>query len=128
MVVRVAADGPMTDPNPLAHLLFEAAHGRFPPADGAVEVQNQNGSISVAGLRGSCNAVTLHTTFASIKVAVPRNQGYTVEARTTFGSINTELPINVTRRSDEALTGTINGGGCKMELVNANGGVTITGE
>jgi hypothetical protein len=59
---------------------------------------------------------------------VPRNQGYTVEARTTFGSINTEIPINVTRRSDEALTGTINGGGCKLELANANGGVTITGE
>jgi GNAT superfamily N-acetyltransferase len=30
--------GPMTHPNPLAHLLFEAAQGRFPPADGAVEV------------------------------------------------------------------------------------------
>jgi hypothetical protein len=43
-------------------------------------------------------------------------------------SINTEVPMNVTLRSDETLNGTINGGGCRMELVNANGGVTITGE
>ena len=96
--------------------------------DGDVDVKNQNGGISVAGLRGACNPVTLHTSFSSIKVAVPAKVGYNVEARTTFGSINAEVPINAARRSEDTLTGTINGGGCKMELVTANGSVTITGE
>ncbi|HEY6138888.1 MAG TPA: hypothetical protein VI670_14100 [Thermoanaerobaculia bacterium] len=72
--------------------------------------------------------MNLRTSFASIKVAVPRSVGYNVEARTTFGSINADVPINVTRRSDETLNGTINGGGCRMELVNSNGSVTIAGE
>jgi len=70
-------------------------------------------------------AVTLHTSFSSIKVNVPRGAGFNVDARTTFGSINTDVPIMVTRKSDETLTGTINGGGCKMELVNANGSITV---
>jgi putative adhesin len=96
--------------------------------DGAVDVQNQNGGISVAGLRGGCHPISLRTSFSSIKVAVPPKTGYNFDARTTFGSINAEVPIDAVRRSNDTLTGTINGGGCKMELVTANGGVTITAE
>jgi DUF4097 and DUF4098 domain-containing protein YvlB len=92
---------------------------------GGVDVQNQNGAIAVAGLRGTCNPVTIHTSFSSIKVMVPRGVGFNIDARTNFGSINTDVPIVIVRQSAVAQSGPINGGGCRMELVNSNGSITI---
>ena len=100
--------------------------------DGAVDVENQNGAISVSGLRGGCNDVSLRTSFSPIKVGLASNANYTVSARTTFGMINTEIPLTITTKSvsdnSSAVSGTIGNGGCKMELVTANGGITIVRE
>lgn len=92
---------------------------------GAVSVENANGAIGVSGLRAPCHDVSLKTSFSSIKVDVAPNSGYRVEARTIFGSVNTDVPITITRKSDSNLTGTIGNGGCKMDLVNSNGSITI---
>jgi DUF4097 and DUF4098 domain-containing protein YvlB len=96
--------------------------------NGPVSVENQNGSIVVSGLRGSCDNVTLKTSFAPIKVALPASASYSIEARTSFGSISTDVPINVSKKSENTLTGTIGSGGCKMELTTSNGGISITRE
>jgi hypothetical protein len=93
--------------------------------DGAVTVENENGSIAVSGLRGTCNEVSLRTSFASIKLSLAPTQGYTVDARTSFGSITTELPMTITHKSDSALTGTIGNGGCRVTLVDSNGNIGI---
>jgi len=95
---------------------------------GAVTVEDENGSVAVAGLRGACNDVSLKTTFASIRVSVPPSAGYTVDARTSYGFIATEIPITMTHKSENALTGTIGNGACRMTLVSSNGGITIARE
>ena len=100
--------------------------------DGSVNVENQNGAIGVSGLRGSCNDVSLRTTFSPIKISIGSNASYNLTARTSFGTINTDVPITVTTRStnenSSTVSGTIGNGGCKMELVTSNGGITITRE
>jgi threonine dehydrogenase-like Zn-dependent dehydrogenase len=94
---------------------------------GAVDVQNENGAVSVSGIRGSgCHPVSLRTSFSSIKVALPENAGYNVSARTSFGRINTDIPVTSTGSVGESLTGTIGKGGCRLDLVNSNGNITIT--
>ena len=93
---------------------------------GAVSVENQNGAISVTGLRAPCSAVSLKTSFAPIRVALPpAPAGYDVDARTSFGSIDTDIPITIKHKSENSLTGTIRNGGCRLDLVNANGSITI---
>jgi hypothetical protein len=98
-------------------------------AGGAVTVANANGAISVSGLRGnSCQPLSLATNFSSIKVALPENAAYTVNARTSFGRIHTDFPITTTNVSEANISGTIGRGGCKLDLVNANGNITIEKE
>ena len=82
---------------------------------GRVTVENANGSISVADLRGACADINLKTSFASIKLDVPQNGGYHVDARTSFGSITTSIPILMTSKSDNSLTGTIGNGAVSVE-------------
>jgi len=96
--------------------------------DGAVDVRNQNGAISVTGVRQPCHDIALRTSFSSIKLGLPASARYNVTAKTSFGHITTDLPVTTTSVSDESLVGTINGGGCRLELVTANGNVTIDKE
>ena len=96
---------------------------------GGVDIQNSNGSISVQGLRSSgCRPISLRTSFSSIKVALPAAIGYSVTARTSFGRVHSQLPITTTTVGDEALVGTIGRGGCKLDLYNSNGSITIEKE
>ena len=96
---------------------------------GAIDVANSNGAISVSNVRGNgCHPVSLRTNFSSIKVALPDSAAYAVNARTSFGRIHTDFPITTTSLSDENIAGTIGKGGCKLDLVNANGNITIEKE
>lgn len=95
--------------------------------NGTISVENQNGAISVSDPpAGKCRDISLKTNFSSIRVALPPHAGYNVHARTSFGSIRSEVPITASGSlSNENITGTINGGGCRLELETANGNVTI---
>jgi hypothetical protein len=95
---------------------------------GPVDVDNQNGAIAVSGLRGTCDPIALKTSFSSIKVGLPSAARYSVEARTSYGSINTDVPLTITTKSDNSLSGSIGGGGCRMSLVNSNGSITLARE
>ena len=96
---------------------------------GAVDVTNSNGAISVSGLRaGACHPVSLRTNFSSIKVALPESSSYAVNARTSFGRVNSQIPILTTGMTEGTLIGTIGKGGCKLDLANANGNITIEKE
>jgi len=70
----------------------------------------------------------LRTNFSSIKVALPEGVAYTVNARTSFGRVTSQIPILTTGVTEETLAGTIGKGGCKLDLVNANGNITIEKE
>jgi DUF4097 and DUF4098 domain-containing protein YvlB len=93
---------------------------------GSISVENTNGSISVTDLpSGRCRDISLKTNFSAIRVALPRG-GYNVHARTSFGTIHSDLPITTSGSlANENITGTINGGGCRLELETANGNITI---
>jgi len=95
---------------------------------GAIDINNQNGAIGVSQVGPSCRPISLHTSFSSIKVAVPSKASYSVNARTTFGRISSELPITTHTNTEDTLVGNIGSGGCKMELVNSNGSITIDRE
>lgn len=93
---------------------------------GAIDITNANGAIAVEGLRGGrCQPVSLKTNFSAIRVAVPASAGYAVNARTSFGRIHSELPITTNGVTETMVKGTIGRGGCAMNLVNANGNITI---
>ena len=96
--------------------------------DGSDDVENQNGAISIGGLKRACTPLSLRTTFAPIKVTLARDAGYDVDARTSYGSINTDVPITISRKGENNLSGTIGGGGCKLDLATSNGNITITRE
>ena len=98
-------------------------------ANGAIDVQNDNGAISVERLRaGGCKPIVLRTSFSSIRVTLPENAGYSVNARTSFGHIRSALPVTTTSAGDDSLVGTIGRGGCRLELSNSNGSITIERE
>jgi hypothetical protein len=94
---------------------------------GAINVRNQNGAIdaATAAKAGSCNDVTLATTFSPIQVHLPA-AGYAVTAQTSFGRIHSDLPITATGTLGEGtLSGTIGAGGCALRLTNSNGDIRI---
>lgn len=95
--------------------------------DGPISVENNNGAISVSDLpAGKCRDISLKTNFSAIRVGLRSGTGYNVRARTSFGSIRSEIPITASGSlSQENITGTINGGGCRLDLETANGNITI---
>ena len=95
-------------------------------AGGAIDVRSQNGTVSVAGVRaGACHPITLNTTFSPIRLTLPGNSNYDVSARTSFGRISTDIPITTNSAGGDMLNGRIGNGGCRLELTNANGAISI---
>jgi DUF4097 and DUF4098 domain-containing protein YvlB len=95
--------------------------------EGKIDVRNQNGAIdaSLAGRPGACHDIMLATTFSPLQVHLPA-AGYTLTAQTSFGKIRSDLPITATGTIGEGrLSGTIGGGGCALQLTNANGDIRI---
>ncbi len=100
--------------------------------EGAVDVDDSNGSLEVSGVpaknsAGACNAITLRTSFSPIRLYLPDGAAYNVAAHTSFGKVTSDLPITATGDlSGDSINGTINGGGCQLQLNNSNGGITIS--
>jgi len=95
--------------------------------NGAMQVENQNGSITVSDIAaGRCNDISLRTSFGSVKVDLPSSPSYRVTARTTFGRITVPDGLHSTQTdTDQSVSGTLGAGGCKLELRNSNGSITI---
>jgi DUF4097 and DUF4098 domain-containing protein YvlB len=96
---------------------------------GRIIVDNQNGAIAVTASHpaSGCREVQLKTSFSSIRVQVPQGLGYNLSAHTSFGRISSELPVTSTGSvGGDRLNGTIGGGGCQLQLNNANGSIEIT--
>jgi hypothetical protein len=95
--------------------------------DGKLDVRNQNGAIDASALAkpGACHDITLATTFSPIQVQLP-DAGYAVTAQTSFGRIRSDVPVSATGTMGEGhVSGTIGGGGCALQLTNANGDIRI---
>ncbi len=97
---------------------------------GAVDVENQNGSIEVRASAGkSCSGASLRTSFGGIRFVLPANPDYRVDARTTFGRIHSDVPIEGAGpragMTDSSLSGTIGAGRCPLVLTDSNGSIDI---
>jgi DUF4097 and DUF4098 domain-containing protein YvlB len=95
---------------------------------GRINVDNQNGAISVTAVRPSsgCRDILLKTSFSSIRVQIPGGLGYNLSAHTSFGRISSDLPVTSTGNiGGDTLNGTIGGGGCQLQLNDSNGSIEI---
>ncbi len=94
---------------------------------GAVEVENQNGSIDVAMTRQQdCHPISMKTSFSSLRLRLPDNPSYALAAKTSFGKIHSDFPMMVSGAlSTDALSGKIGAGACSLNLINQNGGIEI---
>jgi hypothetical protein len=95
---------------------------------GRISVDNQNGAISVTAMHSAngCRDISLKTSFSSIRVRIPEGLGYNLTARTSFGRISSELPVTSTGSiGGDTLNGTINSGGCQLQLTDSNGSIEI---
>jgi len=96
---------------------------------GKIRVDNQNGGIAVTASRptSGCRDILLKTSFSSIRVQIPEGLGYNLSAHTSFGRISSDLPVTSTGNvGGDTLNGTINGGGCVLQLNDTNGSIEIT--
>jgi hypothetical protein len=96
---------------------------------GKISVDNQNGGIAVTASRptSGCRDILLKTSFSSIRVQIPQGLGYNLTAHTSFGRISSDLPVTSTGSiGGDTLNGTINGGGCALQLNDTNGSIEIT--
>jgi hypothetical protein len=74
-----------------------------------------------------CRDILLKTSFSSIRVQIPQGLGYNLTAHTSFGRISSDLPVTSTGSiGGDTLNGTINGGGCALQLNDTNGSIEIT--
>jgi hypothetical protein len=94
---------------------------------GAVDVDNQNGSVEVrAAGHAGCQPVSARTAFSVLRVYLPDGANYDVEARTSFGKVRSEHAIAVSGEvGGSSLTGKMGSGGCVLRLINTNGSVEI---
>ena len=103
--------------------------------NGAVEVEaaghalarTVNGSITAEMGRADWQgAAEFSTVNGSITVALPADAGADVEARTVNGSVENAFPLSATtRQTRRRLSGTIGGGGRKLELETVNGSIHL---
>ena len=94
---------------------------------GKIDVTNQNGSVAVALPEAAhgCQEVSIATAFGSLELDLPASANYDVAARTSFGRIRTDLPLILSSTDDNRLNGKLGKGGCRVELTNSNGSITI---
>lgn len=95
---------------------------------GPLRVMNQNGAVDAAGspLEGSCQPISIRTSFSTLRVRLGGAANYRVAARTSFGQIHSDFPISVSgASSNDNLEGSIGTGHCEMTLNDNNGAIEI---
>lgn len=94
---------------------------------GRAEAQTVNGSIRAsAGRADWAGDAEFKTVNGSITVTLPASTGAEVRAATVNGEIETDFPLTVSGRvSRRHLSGTIGGGGRRLELETVNGSIHL---
>ncbi len=94
---------------------------------GPLTIVDQNGAVDVTStLKGSCQPITIRTSFSPLRVRLQGDASYRVAARTSFGKIRTDFPLNVSGFiSNDNVSGMIGGGHCEMTLTDNNGPIEI---
>jgi hypothetical protein len=94
---------------------------------GPIQVENQNGAVDATSvLRGSCQPISLRTSFSTLRVHLPADASYRVSAKTSFGKISSDFPLSISGSlSNDDVNGTLGSGRCEMRLADNNGAIEI---
>lgn len=94
---------------------------------GAITVDNQNGAVEASSdATGTCQPISIRTSFSPIRVHLRGNPNYRVAATTSFGKIQSDFPLTVSGSiSADSLSGTIGEGRCDLKLTGNNGTIQI---
>jgi len=94
---------------------------------GPIQVENQNGTVDAGStLRGSCQLISIRTSFSTLRVRLQPDASYRISARTSFGKIRSEFPLTVAGSlSNDEVNGTLGSGRCEMRLADNNGTIEI---
>lgn len=109
---------------------------RFKSTNGSITAHELAGSLDAGSTNGSVriemvdvrhsDTISLRTTNGGVRLTLPRDIEADVKASTVNGGISTDFPLNLRGKySSKRLSGTINGGGCRIELKTTNGGIRI---
>ncbi len=109
---------------------------------GDVEIESGSGGVDVRGVKGGLRVSTgsgsiraqgeiandwrLEAASGSVTVELGTDAGFELAARTHSGHIDTEIPITLSGRiSKKELTGTVRGGGHRLEIDTSSGSIRI---
>ncbi len=94
---------------------------------GEAEASTVNGGIRASMGRATWSGtVEFHTVNGSIEVTLPSDFSADVRASTVNGDISTDFPLTVTGRfGPRRISGTVGGGGRKLELETVNGSISL---
>lgn len=114
--------------------------------DGSINVSTTNGGLDLKSISGKISAHTTNggvhvrlsdwsdsdrleckTTNGGVHIELPSDVSADFYARTTNGSIRTDFPVEISGKTHKKtkISGTINGGGGKIELTTTNGGIHV---
>jgi hypothetical protein len=124
---------------------FETTNGgvRLENIEGEIVASTTNGGVRGSGLRGSVNAsttnggvqiemaavtgdITLDTTNGGIRLQLPPDTKANLDASCVNGGVSVDDFTVEGEKSRRRVTGTINGGGPKIEVETVNGGVRVS--
>lgn len=93
-----------------------------------VDARTTNGGVDVvlAGALAADGAVRLTSVNGGVRLAVPAETRADVSARCTNGRVTTDLPLTTNgEQTRRRMSGTLNGGGARIDLQTTNGGVVL---
>ena len=109
-----------------SYLDFETGSGSIRLQNVAGELRARTGSGNIEAQGQQAGDWELHTSSGGIRVRLPESAKFDLMARTGSGSVSTDFPITiqgtVNRRE---LSGSVNGGGPKLDLHTGSGSIHI---
>ena len=109
-----------------AYLDFETGSGDIRLQNIAGELKAHTGSGSIEAEGQQTGDWDINTGSGGIRVRLPDSSKFTLMARTSSGSISTDFPLTIQGTvSKRELSGSVNGGGPRLELHTGSGSIHI---
>ena len=109
-----------------AYLDFETGSGNIRLQNIAGELKAHTGSGSIEAEGQQTGDWDINTGSGGIRVRLPDSSKFTLMARTSSGSISTDFPLTIQGTvSKRELSGSVNGGGPRLELHTGSGSIHI---
>jgi DUF4097 and DUF4098 domain-containing protein YvlB len=99
---------------------------RIKDAGGRVEAHTSGGPVSVRFAAGNGQGGTVSTSGGGVVVEVDPSVALSIDASTSGGSVRSDVPVTTQGKlSNNALNGSMNGGGPLLQLRSSGGGIRI---